>query len=640
MSEPLRQLIDSSAFLILHENLEKWSRLYNKNTCDENIATGCEIIELNARLQGQLFRLISICASEGGIYGGAAAIKSRLLPLLGSGFFSSGLTSSTSLSVLASASAKSMELEGLRRSYDKSLRKLEMDLGATYKENSRLRTELENAREVLEREMKGTVRENDPGENKSKLLTVADDSPRISSKYSPADMSDHESRRSYPSHSTTRKGTTRNFDLYDSDVAGYSLPSRVGPISPLSLNDPIQRNRQQLLVMQYNDLFSNGRAEAMRLLRRHSSDQDMNQLIVFQALLEAFSVAKSRFRAYRNRVRTKLASSTNAPSAESLEELVQSHVNVHASHAADIPAMSQEVLFGLERHTRLKRPASALGYDVIIDFIHEACRLAWNCTILAHPLDVYRPACANEVFDDAKYRRSHDSSYNSVLIHHHIWPCLIQDGNIVAKGEACTKRGRSTVNGRQTIPQSHLLLISAHILVPQLEDRHLPDPISKTKMSNVVYELRCKDCNRTYAGETMRELNVKEAEHKRKASKPPRDTYDYQRLLWDSAIAGHAIYTRHSIDFDNVKEAGEPVVTHRTSSVQKPYAKLWATPYVRSRVVYFFSVSFERRTKKQPRFPIVEHISQSCWTHRCLKKSKESYLDPVADDKPVANAVE
>ena len=78
MSQQLKQLVASSAFLILYDNLEQWSLLYDvnylhywdlfwfqKNTCDENIEKGCDIIEMNAHLQSQLFKILTICASEG-----------------------------------------------------------------------------------------------------------------------------------------------------------------------------------------------------------------------------------------------------------------------------------------------------------------------------------------------------------------------------------------------------------------------------------------------------------------------------------------------------------------------------------------------------------------------------------------------
>ena len=35
------------------------------NTCDQNVARCCEVIELNARIQSQLFKLLSLSAAEG-----------------------------------------------------------------------------------------------------------------------------------------------------------------------------------------------------------------------------------------------------------------------------------------------------------------------------------------------------------------------------------------------------------------------------------------------------------------------------------------------------------------------------------------------------------------------------------------------
>lgn len=82
---------------------------------------------------------------------------------------------------------------------------------------------------------------------------------------------------------------------------------------------------------------------------------------------------------------------------------MQSHMNVHASYAIDLPNMTHEVLLAMERHVpRIRRPSTSLGFEVINDFIQEVCRFAWECVILAHPLDVYRPVCVNEVIDENK----------------------------------------------------------------------------------------------------------------------------------------------------------------------------------------------------------------------------------------------
>ncbi|OON22258.1 hypothetical protein X801_01848, partial [Opisthorchis viverrini] len=385
-----------------------------KNTCDENIATGCELIELNARLQGQLFRLLSICASEGEGYDGLGGIKSRLLPLLGSGLLATGITAPMSI---FSAEEKPSDNKACKPPCEKSP-------GGS----DPVVTQLEPS--FVGSELKSLEQENERLQNK---LIQADQGARRSAQ-------------------PTGKSGTRasdSLEAYSGERISGNTHGSLNGISPLSTHDPIQRSRQQLVVMRFNELFSGGRIEAMNLLRRYSNDHDMNQSIVFNAIMESFNVARAHFRAYRNRLRTKMATTTNPPSSETLDELVQSHINVHGSFAANLPAMTQEVLLAMEQHSpRLQSPSEALGFEIIGDFIHEACKLAWECSVLAHPIDVYRPAFANEVIDDSKYRRSHDSSYSAVLVHHHIWPCLVQDGSVIAKGEVCTRRGRPSYSTR------------------------------------------------------------------------------------------------------------------------------------------------------------------------------------------------
>ena len=76
----------------------------------------------------------------GGLYGGASIIKSRLLPWLGTGFFTGG-TADTSLSVIAEASSKNRELQELQDMYENSLKELEQDLQTKELENQDLRDE-------------------------------------------------------------------------------------------------------------------------------------------------------------------------------------------------------------------------------------------------------------------------------------------------------------------------------------------------------------------------------------------------------------------------------------------------------------------------------------------------------------------
>ncbi|CAH8553005.1 unnamed protein product [Heterobilharzia americana] len=424
MSESLNQLAKSAAFLILHENLERWASSYQKNTCDENVAMGCEIIELNARIQNQLFRLITICAAEGGLYGGASAIKLRLLPLLGSGTVFSGFTVGPQTSIPHVFSPKPYESNFSKYSRLNIEDKSEFDPVETRHENNRLRDQ---------------------------ILSLEGENERLKSQICYPTHNEYDlSRNNYGS----LKNLPTSAKMYtELDVGPLSLsapadlkPSMLTGVSPLSPNDPIQRYRQQILVMRFNELFSLHRIEAMGMLRRYIDDYEANQKIIFYAVLESFSVAKSHFRTYRNRVRKQIATN-NIITTETLDELVQSYINIHASHSVDISLLVKDVCLAMERRVpRVRRPSHNLGFEMIKDFLHETCKLAWECAALSHPLDVSRPVCENELIDETKYRRSHDSSYPTLLIHHHIWPCLMQGERILVKGEVCT-RGTSNSYG-------------------------------------------------------------------------------------------------------------------------------------------------------------------------------------------------
>ncbi|KAJ8298084.1 hypothetical protein KUTeg_024615 [Tegillarca granosa] len=159
MADSLRRLVNIGTFTVLQEKLERWQDNYYINTCDQNVARCCEIIELNAKVQGQLFKLLSLTAEAGGMYGGASIIKSRLLPFLGQNFFTSGgaVTADTSLSVLAEAASKNRELDDLQEMYETSLRELEVELSRKENENQDLRDELIDAKSELTRSMRSST---------------------------------------------------------------------------------------------------------------------------------------------------------------------------------------------------------------------------------------------------------------------------------------------------------------------------------------------------------------------------------------------------------------------------------------------------------------------------------------------------
>ncbi|XP_052719464.1 mitochondria-eating protein-like isoform X6 [Crassostrea angulata] len=445
MAESLRRLVNIGTFTVLQEKLERWLDNYYINTCDQNVARCCEIIELNAKVQGQLFKLLQVTAESGGMYGGASIIKSRLLPFLGQNFFTSGgsVTADTSLSVLAEAAAKNREIDDLQDMYETSLNELEADLKDKEAENQDLRDELLDAKTELDRSTRTSTSdkiflENENRDLRRKLADAQDEIHKLRSKAGLVDDYERQVRnlRDELSLASTKKSYLDN-DVYSS-LGSYRYTPRVG--SPLSIDDPVQRVRQQNYISRWNDMFSQDRLDAMDTLRRYSDDYENNQRIIFLAIQEAFSVAKLAFRQFKMKVRANLAATHIGP--ETLEEAVQDYINRNTD-LCDLTGMVADVIRALNRSPKVFLPPDAT-FSIVQPFIRESCKLAWNMSALAHPLDI-AVATDAELFDNNKYRRSYDSEYTAPLVNHHIWPALMQGAKVLMKGEACTRRGASLI---------------------------------------------------------------------------------------------------------------------------------------------------------------------------------------------------
>ncbi|KER33291.1 hypothetical protein T265_00793 [Opisthorchis viverrini] len=77
---------------------------------------------------------------------------------------------------------------------------------------------------------------------------------------------------------------------------------------------------------------------------------------------------------------------------------------------------------------------------------------------------------------------------------------------------------------------------------------HSKDRLTLDRTRNCVWKIKCNDCTKVYIGQTVRELHTRIGEHKRSISKPPRDADEYQAIVKDSALAGHALDTGYRID--------------------------------------------------------------------------------------------
>ncbi|XP_076468508.1 mitochondria-eating protein-like isoform X3 [Babylonia areolata] len=464
MAESLRRLVNIGTFTVLQEKLENWLSDYYINTCDQNTARCCEIIELNAKVQGQLFKLLSLCAQEGGLYGGTNIIKSRLLPWLGQNFFTSGgaVTADTSLSVLAEAAAKDRELTDMQDMYEKSLNELEGELQTQQAENRDLKDELQETKIELDRSLRSSTSDKmftdlEVKELRRKLAAMEEENKDLRSKAGLLNDYQTEVKRLRddiallaarrdlllippPKISSYKPSSLSSNPPGPKDSEGDFISYRYKPglTSPLSIDDAVQRIRQQNAVARFNDMFAQDRLDAMDTLRRYSDDHENNQRIIFTALSEAFSAAKMAFRQFKMKTRASLAKTHYGP--DTLEEAVQDYINRNTD-LVDTPGLVSDVIRALNRNPKIYLPADT-SFAVIQPFIREAVKLAWQMSALAHPLDIAIATDA-ELFDDSKYRRSYDSEYTAPLVGHHIWPALMQGVRVVVKGEANTRRGAS-----------------------------------------------------------------------------------------------------------------------------------------------------------------------------------------------------
>jgi len=73
------------------------------------------------------------------------------------------------------------------------------------------------------------------------------------------------------------------------------------------------------------------------------------------------------------------------------------------------------------------------------------------------------------------------------------------------------------------------------------------DKIKKDELSNIVYQINCKDCNYSYVGQTKRKLKTRLKEYINDIKKPVNSL---------SVISNHRIETDHAIDWVNKKILG------------------------------------------------------------------------------------
>ncbi|XP_072108819.1 mitochondria-eating protein isoform X1 [Mobula birostris] len=441
MADTLRRLVNTTTYELLQNKLESWYREYHINSCDQNLNRCCELIELTSKVQSELFTILSLAASEGGIYSGIDTIKSRFLPWLGSNFtvITSGVTSDTSLSLMQESAEKDRKLRELATAHDQEMLDLETELNTTRRQLGAVKQELAEVHlELDSTQNKSAVTfqmtEDEISRLKAELSAVREQVRYYKQKVDILGDYDHKIRQLKDEVS---------FLSAEKSILQERIPGRRSPISFPSVirSSPTygkltNASRQIRLISHFNDIYANERLNAQNLLRRYVDDLEMVQRIIFIATAEAFQAAKMAFRQFKLRVRKTLSPSHLGP--ELLDDNVMDYI-IRNQDLYDVQSSIDDVIRSISVHPKISMPPE-VDFILISSFIREICRVAFAMQTLEPPLDIAFMA-DGELFNENKYRRSYDSDFTAPLVVYHIWPALVENDTVVAKGEAFTKRG-------------------------------------------------------------------------------------------------------------------------------------------------------------------------------------------------------
>lgn len=76
---------------------------------------------------------------------------------------------------------------------------------------------------------------------------------------------------------------------------------------------------------------------------------------------------------------------------------------------------------------------------IIAPFVREVLRVTWAMIALDPPIDL-PTALEGDVINETRYQRTYDSEFSATTIDHFVWPALVRDGKVIAKGKAVTRR--------------------------------------------------------------------------------------------------------------------------------------------------------------------------------------------------------
>ncbi|XP_056658587.1 mitochondria-eating protein isoform X2 [Monodelphis domestica] len=472
MADSLRRLVTNESCRILLEKLENWYKDYHINTCDQNLNCCCEMLELNSKIQGQLFTILNLIAQEGGHYAGVEIIKSRFLPWLGTCFSNSSIAKCPegNLILFQESCDKDKQLRELSGTREREIHQLDSELNST-------RVQLS----VVQQELKTLQTQEEARKRSFDMLTDYERQLR-NLKEEIAVLSAEKS---------VLQNSKRSRSPSPSRTSYYSRPGSPGkkekPTLETSIAIPSNKmtnnaTRKACLLDRFSDAYAYARLEAQNLLKQYIDHLETVQRIIYIATVESFHVAKLAFIHFKVHVKKCLTPSHGGP--ESLETAVMDYTAGHLD-LYDVQHSVNDVICAMNMNPKISFPPQ-VDYKLINCFIKEMCYIAFAMQTLEPPLDIAFGA-DGEVFNDNKYRRSCDSDFTAPLVFYHVWPALVENDTVIMKGEVVTTRAAFWLPAKTTT-RSRSKSLSPHrhqssTAKSEAPRSRSPSPIRKTHLS-------------------------------------------------------------------------------------------------------------------------------------------------------------
>lgn len=417
----LSRLIATGEFKSLHEHLTTFFDASYRNNCEENTAFCCELIEIHAKLQGQLFHLLELCSSEGGIYGGSEALKKRLLPWLCNGFLTARINEE--------------DVEVIKEKYELIVKKMDEDLSASKVEAAELKIKLADAEDEM-RGLRRQLKENQQGdyqeiiELRKKLTHAKNELVARECQIKELTKETLELKRENSElHGRLQKKLLR--------TATEPEPVRLVTKPYVDGLVPYQ-SRSFKLVERFSELYKNDRVQILNSLKG-MPDRSTAERFVFFIVEECFTISKLEQHKMRSRMNQALQSSPQGGLEESdrVNELVENYVKKN-TELYDIETLIPDVIKSLHRNSSIA-PYLGCNEKVIAPFVREVLRVSWAMVSLDPPIDL-PTALEGDVMNESRYRRTYDSEFSATTIDYFVWPALVRDRKVVAKGDVVTRR--------------------------------------------------------------------------------------------------------------------------------------------------------------------------------------------------------